>query len=290
MGDSAAASEEAIADGAPVPPAGSRAPLPGRARRPLKSKHDPGVVRYVNGKLVEDSSPPVIQIISEFNNQDHGKVDVPAYPGDMVYMGINVQTEGGTPVRGATVQVESPKGNAIVMMGDHTDKEGYLEFRMMASKPGKDRVKVSAAGVDNDFFLDVTDPPRSEWLGGLNLKGVTSWDLLMSANVKIGRDTIDATFPFALETLREKTVRLVGFMLPLGINEKQDHFLFSANPPSCYFHPPGGPTSAVEVFVNGNIEMDQDPMVIEGTLELVPHGEGGMVYKLRDAKLIAKAS
>jgi len=91
-----------------------------------------------------------------------------------------------------------------------------------------------------------------------------------------------------VQALKDKTIRLAGFMMPLGINEKQTHFLFSSVPPSCFFHPPGGPSSAVEVFADKGIEMGYDPMVLEGQFELVERSEGGILYKLRSARLIQK--
>jgi hypothetical protein len=254
---------------------------------PALAKKKAGV-HYHNGRLVEDNSPPVIEIISEFQEPSRDKLMVPAYPGDLVYMSLQVQTEGQTPIRNVAVAIRSQKGNRYLLMTDRTDQDGYLEFHMLASQLGKDDVTVSANGVERDFILDVTPPATNEWLGGLNLKGVTSWDLLMSADVRMERDQVQAHFPFMVQALKDKTIRLAGFMMPLGINEKQTHFLFSSVPPSCFFHPPGGPSSAVEVFADKGIEMGYDPMVLEGQFELVERSEGGILYKLRSARLIQK--
>lgn len=255
----------------------------------LNAKKKKPVVRYLNGKLVEDTSEPVIVLNSEFENYRHGKLDVPAYPGDMLYLGVNVQTEAGSPLKNIAVKVSSKKGNTAVLLSDKTDDQGYLEFHVVANQLGEDLVTVEAAGVKQDFFVSVTQPPRSEWLGGLNLNGVTSWDLLMSSNLNISRDRVAAVFPPDLIALKDKTVRLVGFMLPLSINEQQAHFLLSANPPSCFFHPPGGPASAIEVFASKAVEMSYDPMIIEGKLELISDSADGILFKLRGAHLIAVA-
>ncbi|MDB5976996.1 MAG: hypothetical protein JWR07_3756 [Nevskia sp.] len=250
-------------------------------------KTQPGV-HYHNGKLVEDNSPPVIEIVSEFQEPSHDKLMVPAYPGDLVYMSLQVETEGQTPLKNVSVAIRSQKGNRYLLMADHTDKDGYLEFHMLAGPIGKDVVTVSALGVERDFILDVTTPSTNEWLGGLDLKGVTSWDLLMSADVKMERDQVEAHFPFMVQALKDKTIRLAGFMMPLGINEKQTHFLLSAVPPSCFFHPPGGPSSAVEVHADKGIEMGYDPIVVEGRFELVERSEGGILYQLREAHVVTK--
>ncbi|MDR3414926.1 MAG: DUF3299 domain-containing protein [Nevskia sp.] len=245
-------------------------------------------MHYRNGKLVEDNSAPAIEVISEFQEPGKDILMVPAYPGDMVYMSLQVQTEGQTPIKNVPVTIRSQKGNRYLLMADRTDRDGYLEFHMLASQLGKDRVTVSADGVQRDFILDVTPPQTNEWLGGLNLTGVTSWDLLMTADVKMERDQVEAHFPNMVQALKEKTIRLAGFMMPLGVKEKQTHFLLSAVPPSCYFHPPGGPSSAVEVYADKGVEMGYDPMVLEGRFELVERSDGGILYRLRDARLISK--
>lgn len=252
-----------------------------------KKKPPPGV-HYHNGKLVEDNSPPVIEIVSEFQEPGRDQLIVPAYPGDLVYMSLQVQTEGQTPLKNVPVAIRSQKGNRYLLMADRTDKDGYLEFHMLAGPLGKDTVTVSALGVERDFILDVTPPSTSEWLGGLDLKGVTSWELLMSADVKMGRDQVEAHFPFMVQALKDKTIRIAGFMMPLGVNEKQTHFLLSAVPPSCFFHPPGGPSSAVEVHADKGIEMGYDPIVLEGRFDLVERSEGGILYQLRDARQVKK--
>lgn len=261
----------------------------------LKNRRWPGVkkpppaVHYHNGKLVEDDTPPVIEVVSEF--QEPGKSDklvVPAYPGDLVYMSLSVQTEGQTPLKNVPVQIHSQLGNRYLLMADRTDQDGFLEFHMLASQLGRDEVTVAAAGAQRSFVLHVTPPATSDWLGGLDLKGVTPWDLLMSADVTMERDQVEAHFPFMIEALKDKIIRLAGFMTPLGINEKQTHFLLSAVPPSCFFHPPGGPSSAVEVYADQGIEMGYEPMVLEGRFELVERSDGGILYHLRNARLITK--
>ncbi|HVT34221.1 MAG TPA: DUF3299 domain-containing protein, partial [Nevskiaceae bacterium] len=217
------------------------------------------------------------------------KLDVPAYPGDLLYMGVTVQTQAGNGLKDLPVQISSRKGNPYVLMAERTDQDGFLEFHLVANQVGEDVVTVTAAGVQRDFLVSVTPPPRSQWLGGLDLKGVTSWDLLMSANVTVTRDRVSAIYPPLLQALKGKTVRLVGFMLPLAVNEKQDHFLLSANPPACFFHPPGGPSSAIEVFADRPVEMDDEAMVVEGRFELIKNSADGVLYRLRDAHRISKS-
>lgn len=247
------------------------------------------VRKFVNGKLVEDHSPPVLLLMSEFGDESGGTLTVQAFPGDVVYMGLTVQTEGGTPIKGQAVTVTpSQMRTRAVLMKDATDREGYIEFHVMAGAVGRDTIVVTSAGVSRRFVLDVKKPERSEWLGKLDLDGVTSWDLFMAADVKLERDRTESQFPVPLRALDDKPVRVVGFMLPLESTEKQKHFLLSANPPTCFFHPPGGPSSVIEVFADKGVAADFDPMIVEGRLELVENSQAGILYKLHGAKLIAK--
>jgi hypothetical protein len=257
------------------------------AKEQKAAKAERPTVRYENGKLVGDSSPPVIEIMSEFDNYRHGKLAVPAFPGDVVYLFATIKTEAGTPLKNVPLKVESKLGNSQVLMADHTDDNGDLEFHLVADRLGEDLITVTAAGVKRDFYLDVSAPRRGEWLGGLDLKGTTSWDLLMSVKLDVQRQQVSARFSPPLQALDGKTVRIAGFMLPLGLDEKQGHFLLSANPPSCFFHPPGGPATAMEVFADKGVPMSYDPMVLEGRLELSGQSADGILYRLRNARLIS---
>ncbi|NKF21276.1 DUF3299 domain-containing protein [Solimonas marina] len=265
-----------------VPPATAQQPT---TSTPSSASHP--IVRYYNGKLVEDHSAPVLEIQSEFDNHRNGKLAVPAFPGDIVYLYASLQTEAGTPLKNVAVSVRSKRGTPYVLMADHTDAQGDLEFRLIAGPLGADLITVSAAGARQDFYLDVSAPTRKQWLGGLDLHGTTSWDLLMSARLDMQRDLTRAVFPAPLQALDRQRIRIAGFMVPLGLDEKQTHFLLSANPPSCFFHPPGGPASAMEVFAPAGVAMTYEPMVLEGQLELHAKSQDSILYRLRSARLVS---
>ena len=82
------------------------------------------------------------------------------------------------------------------------------------------------------------------------------------------------------------TVKLSGFIMPLDPDIEQRHFLLTSNPPSCFFHIPGGPAGAVEVFASEGIEATWNPVVIEGRLETLDTGEYGVIYRLQDARAV----
>ena len=74
--------------------------------------------------------------------------------------------------------------------------------------------------------------------------------------------------------------------MPLEPALKQRRFLLTANPPSCFFHLPGGPAGAVEVFASEGIEASWDPVVLEGRFEPQRTSKAGVVYRLHEARLI----
>lgn len=246
------------------------------------------MVRYRNGKLVEDNTPPVILLSSEFGETQDGLLTVPAYVGDVSYLSAQLQTEAQRPIAGQPLSVQSARGNPVLVMTDHTDASGYIDFRVLVRHPGRDTLTVTAAGVSTRLVLDVQRPPSREWFGELDLRGVTPWDLLIDTPLDYGRDGVTARFPAALQAMEGKPVRLAGFMLPLESALTQRHFLLTANPPACLFHPPGGPTSVVDVQAGNGIENSLDAVVIEGRLRLVARSADGLIYRLENARLLSR--
>jgi hypothetical protein len=246
-------------------------------------------LRYKNGKLVEDTTPPVIMLSSELGDSSSGRLVVPAYVGDVAYLSMLLQTESQTPLPGKRVTVRSTRGQSTLLMRDTTDSEGYLDFRVLAGSAGRDTITVEAEGVTAKLTLDVKEAPVDEWLGELDLRGVTPWSLLIGTPLDLGREQIVARFPAELRKLDGKMVRLAGFMLPLETSAKQRHFLLTANPPACFFHPPGGPTSVAEVFAKTGIEASYDALVIEGRLKLIEKSDSGLMFRLDDARLVSRS-
>lgn len=92
-------------------------------------------------------------------------------------------------------------------------------------------------------------------------------------------------FPPEVEELDGTEVRLVGYMIPLGYEEKQTHFLLSAFPGhGCYFHMPGGPESIMEVRATEGVAFSYDTISVEGRLELLHDDPYGLLYRLVDAQ------
>ena len=118
---------------------------------------------------------------------------------------------------------------------------------------------------------------------------ITPWQVLMQANYEEvstpeGRRWVPQ-FPADVEQLNDKTVRISGFMIPLGYEEKQSHFLISAYPGhGCYFHLPGGPSAVMEVKATKGVEFSYDTISIQGRLSLLRDDPYGLFYRLTDAK------
>ena len=75
-------------------------------------------------------------------------------------------------------------------------------------------------------------------------------------------------------------------MLPLDTDTKQRNFLLVSSPPSCFYHFPGGPARVVEVFSQDGVEASWSPITLSGELILVEKSETGIIYQLKDAKMI----
>lgn len=88
----------------------------------------------------------------------------------------------------------------------------------------------------------------------------------------------------ALQTTIQAIIPLARFKIPLEPESKQRHFLLTSSPPSCFFHIPGGPAGAVEVFAPRGVKASWDLLLLEGGLELQEYSEDGVIYRLHEAK------
>lgn len=251
----------------PPAAASARPPLPGRE------------ARATSGNL------PVLEILSEGGQMRDGLLTLDAYEQDRVWMGIALETEAGSPIKGKAVTLVADGPAQIVTRQTETDEDGYFEFEVLVGPAGTQTVAVSAANVTREFRLNVIPNDFDQWLQGLPQEGLTRWNTLMEARVIASEDgTVTAEFPPSLQALSGKTVTLAGFMLPLEPSPEQRHFLLSASPPNCFFHVPGGPSTVIEVFADTPVMGSFDPLRVEGTLELVEASELGILFRLQKAR------
>jgi hypothetical protein len=111
-----------------------------------------------------------------------------------------------------------------------------------------------------------------------------AWETLAQVQLVPEKNIYLPRFADAVLKLDAKEVRLQGFMLPLGVGERQTHFLLAANPSECSFCMTGGPESFVEVKAKAGLKYSLDPVAVKGRLELVKNDPAaGVFYRLHDA-------
>jgi len=115
------------------------------------------------------------------------------------------------------------------------------------------------------------------------------WETLAQVQLVPERNIYLPRFADAVLKLDAKEVKLQGFMMPLGVGEKQTHFLLAANPSECSFCMSGGPESVVEVKAKTGLKYSIDAIAVKGRLELVKNDPAaGVFYRLHDAVPAAK--
>lgn len=209
---------------------------------------------------------------------------------DMAYLTIVVETADGSPVRGAVPRFDITGTSRVVAMSERvaTDDSGWIDIGVVGGTMGSDRLEVSVGERKMEVQLNIISLKAMGLPALEEIKGGLSWEALMQAKFRFEGDRVAADFPAEIAARNGKTVKLIGYMLPLEAEEKQTHFLLTSNPPSCFFHIPGGPAGAVEVFADTGIKASWDPVVLEGRFETVQGGELGVLYRLRQARVASK--
>jgi hypothetical protein len=238
------------------------------------------------------AGPVRIELISESGYKDaRGRHVVDVMEQDLAYMIAMFETADGNPVSGVKPAITAAKGSRIVAMnrsanGDGSGSDGVFEFGIIGGKMGEDTVVVSYGEAKAELLLNVISLAAAGYPTVDDVPGALRWDDLMAAKLRFTAQAVEAEFPASIAGRNNKTVKIVGFMMPLEPEEKQKHFLLTSTPPSCFFHIPGGPSGAVEVFAEKGVEAGWEPMVLEGIFETVSSSELGVVYRLTHAKLI----
>lgn len=118
--------------------------------------------------------------------------------------------------------------------------------------------------------------------------GATSWAALQDLELteRIDGDWIvyDAAFGDGVKALEGETIKINGFMMPLQNTERQTHFVLMAYPPSCPFHLAGGPSAFIEIKAAEGVPFSYDPILMEGTFQLEPNTDTGVLYRMVDAR------
>lgn len=232
------------------------------------------------------------RILSERGySNDRGEYMADVLERDNVYFAATLETPDGNPVKGAKPEIVIHGSSARVPVppsdaGELTDDTGSYEFGVVGGRMGEDRITVRYGRAEVTIVLNVISLQAAGYQALTRVDGALDWDELMRARLRFNDDSVQAEFTPLIAAQNGKTVKLVGFMMPLDASEKQQHFLLTSNPPSCFFHVPGGPAGAVEIFASKGIKADFDPIVLEGRLQTLAKSELGVVYRLRDAKRV----
>lgn len=210
---------------------------------------------------------------------------------DMAYLYVQLITEHDQFVEGVAPTF-SVTGNSRLVSPQETsdrsttDEYGVLEFGVIGGKMGLDRISVEYGESRSEILVNVIS---LESLGFPRLptaEGVVAWGDLMRARIKFEDRRLIAEFPEEIAKLKGKSIKLSGFMMPLEPTMAQNRFLLTSNPPSCFYHVPGGPTGAVEVLAHESVTVSWDPILLEGRFEPQESSSTGVVYRLLDAKQI----
>jgi uncharacterized protein len=119
------------------------------------------------------------------------------------------------------------------------------------------------------------------------VSGVVSWKTLAQVEPVKQGDKMVPQFSKEILALDQQPVRILGFMMPLDMTEKQRHFLLSAVPASCPFCMPAGPEAIVEVTSKQPVKFGFDPIIMSGKLSLLKNDQSGMLYRMSDAESVA---
>ncbi len=122
--------------------------------------------------------------------------------------------------------------------------------------------------------------PRSPFKPLEERADILSWKLLSQVTAKAENKKIVPTFPAAVQALDRKTVKVQGFMMPLEVGEKQQHFLLSSVPTTCSFCVPAGPEGLVEVRTKKPVRYTLEPVVVEGQLAVLTDDPYGLYYRV----------
>ena len=114
-------------------------------------------------------------------------------------------------------------------------------------------------------------------------KDVVSWKTLSQVELVKQKDRYVPQFAKDVSALDQKEVKVQGFMMPLGVGDKQSHFVLTAMPQSCAFCLPGGPESMVEVKSKTPVKYTFEAVVLTGKLAILKDDPTGVFYRLTDA-------
>lgn len=219
--------------------------------------------------------------------------DMSLLAGDTLFVSLIVEDAAGNPVVGARLSARSQLGNRVSTEEGFSDKDGWIHADILATTEGEDTIRFRVGELHTDLKLVVAAneeelPPTIGQAGQgqtlvVDYPGALPWETLADATP--GEGFGPPTFGDKISPYDGQEVILQGFMLPLQNEDRQSHFILSANPPHCYFCMPGGAESLVEIHAAPPIRFSYDPIVLKGKLRLIRGDESmGLYYQINGAK------
>ncbi len=239
-------------------------------------------------------------------------VTLTAFAGDTIDLTVILEDADGKGVPARTLRIASTKGNAVSNPLPVTDANGRAGVSITAKRLGQDVIHVSGAGArkiltlavrseadvsQQELALPAADAAsaephaapivRDKPVALRELPDVIPWKTLAEGvSLRLKDGVYKLMLADQVKLLNGKKVKLQGFMLPLEQEEKQKHFLLTANPPTCFFCLPGGAESIVEVKCDKPVAFGFEPIVVSGTLEVIENHDFGLIYRLTQATMI----
>ena len=93
--------------------------------------------------------------------------------------------------------------------------------------------------------------------------------------------------PEKVRGLHGKRATLVGYMTAIGKGERHTRFLLSAQPLMCdECHVVASPTATAEINTLRPQRQTDEPLMVQGTLEIVEDNPNGLVYRINKATVL----
>ncbi len=274
----------------------SEAPAVGDNSQPASAVMDSDAGRVQTAKAPDKGNPqeppPVtVELYNEGlyqNEQGVRMLDVIA--GQLAFIDVTLMDREGIPVSDQGLKIHSSRSSAFIGAERLTDDAGVMQFAVRPVQQGEDVISVSWNGVKQQILLNVIADEALQWQGVDAAEGVVTWETLLGSRVTYLDDAVRIDFTEEVQALDGQEVSVIGFIMPLESMDKQQHFLLVSTPPSCFFHLPGGPVGAIEVFAEKGLEFGWGPVRLKGRFKLYAPDEYGAVYRLHDAKQEALGS
>jgi len=116
------------------------------------------------------------------------------------------------------------------------------------------------------------------------VEGTLPWETLHQVELVFEGPDLVPEFAAEVQQLSGERIKMVGFMLPLDASGER--ILLSQFAPHCPFCMTAGPESFVELQAEEPIGMSLDPIVVEGTLEVLGQNFEGYYYRMADVTLL----